>query len=124
MDRDPVSAFVDAIKRGDVRQLARLMTEDHRFIDSMRNVVVGRTAMMAGWASYFEMFQGYRLTVDRRFDEGDHVALFGHTEAIHAASGREVRMRAAWLALVKNGLIAEWCVFADNEPASAAMEGR
>jgi ketosteroid isomerase-like protein len=123
VNHDPVSAFVDAINRGDIRQLAALMTEDHRFIDSMGQVV-GRAVMMAGWTTYFEMFPGYRITVDRRFDAGDRVALFGHTRATHAATGREVRMRAAWLALVKNGLVAEWCVFADNEPARAAMEGR
>ena len=115
---------MDAINRGDVRQLATLMTEDHRFIDSMGNEVVGRTVMTAGWASYFELFPGYRITVDRRFDAGDRVALFGHIRATHAATGREVRMRAAWLTLVRNGLVAEWCVFADNEPARAAMEGR
>ena len=124
MDRDPVSAFVEAINRGDVRQLALLMTEDHLFIDSVGNEVSGRATMMAGWARYFEAFRGYRLTVDLRFDHRDHVVLFGHTHAIHAASGREVRTRAACLALIKNGLIAEWCVFADNEPARAAMEGR
>ncbi len=124
MNRDPVSAFVDAINDANVRRLAALMTEDHRFIDSLGNEVVGRAAMTAGWATYLELFPGSRITVDRRFDAEDGVALFGHTHAIHAASGREVRIRAAWLARVREDRIAEWCVFADNEPARAAMEGR
>ena len=124
MNHDAVSAFVDAINRGDFRQLATLMTEDHRFVDSMGNEVVGQAVMVAGWTTYFELLPGYRITVDWRFDAGDRVALFGHTRATHAATGREVRMRAAWLALVRNALVAEWCVFADNEPARAAMEER
>lgn len=124
LNHDPVAAFVEAIKRGAVGELAALMSEDHRFIDSMGNKVVGRATMMGGWTTYLEMFPGFRNTVNRRFDAGNRVALFGHTHATHAASGRVVRMRAAWLILVRNAQVAEWCVFGENEPARAAIEGR
>ncbi len=33
-------------------------------------------------------------------------------------------MRAAWLAKVEDDKVAEWGVYADNEPARAAMRSR
>ena len=124
MNVDPVAAFVAAINAADLAALAALMPDDHRFVDSMGSEIVGREKMLAGWRGYFQMFPGYRITVEQRLEAGDRVGLFGRTVATHAASGREVKMRAAWLALVRDGLIAEWRVYADNEPARAAIEGR
>jgi len=43
--------FVERINAADVAGLAALMTEDHRFIDSLGNVVTGREAMKAGCPS-------------------------------------------------------------------------
>lgn len=124
MNPDPVAAFVSAINKRDPERLGKLMTDDHRFVDSMGNEVVGRAKMVAGWAAYFALFPDYEVFIDQRLADGDHVALFGRTRAVHAASGREVRMRAAWLAKVRGDQVAAWSVYADNEPARAAVEGR
>ena len=67
--------FVERINAGDVGGLAALMTEDHRFIDSLGNVVSGREAMKAGWGGLFQ--HGARLPTDcptvavRRPSRGD-----------------------------------------------------
>ena len=67
--------FVERINAGDVAGLATLMTEDHRFIDSLGNVVSGREAMKAGWGGLFQ--HGARLSTDcptvamRRTSRGD-----------------------------------------------------
>ena len=56
MDDSPLAvaqAFVQAINHQDVDSIAALMTPDHKFIDSLGNVVRGREAMRAGWAAYF-----------------------------------------------------------------------
>ena len=41
-------AFVRAINRQNVEDLANLMTADHRFIDSLGNLVAGRDKMRVG----------------------------------------------------------------------------
>ncbi len=124
MKPDPVAAFVSAINQRNPQRLGELMTDNHRFVDSMGGEVVGRAKTVAGWTAYFALFPDYEVFVDQRFADGDSVALFGRTRAVHSASGREVRMRAAWLAKVKGNQVAEWSVYADNEPARAALEGR
>ena len=44
-------AFVRAINRQDVEGLFALMAPEHRFVDSLGNVVEGREKMRAGWAT-------------------------------------------------------------------------
>ena len=48
-------SFVRAINRQDADAIAALMTEEHRFIDSLGTVVTGREAVRAGWRGYFRM---------------------------------------------------------------------
>ncbi len=124
MNLDPVAAFVSAINRRDPRLLGELMTDNHRFVDSMGDEVVGRARVVAGWTAYVALFPDYEVFVEERLADGDRVALFGRTRAVHSASGREVRMKAAWLAKVTGNQVSEWSVYADNEPTRAAIEGR
>jgi limonene-1,2-epoxide hydrolase len=119
-------AFVEAISRQDVEALAALMTLDHRFVDSLGNVVEGREKMRAGWAGYFKMIPDYRISIDECFCDGSIVILLGTAGGTYAA---EVVLdpRNKWstpVALrvnVSGGLIAEWRVYADNEPLRALM---
>ncbi len=87
MKPDPVAAFVRAINEKDPRRLGELMTDNHRFVDSMGGEVVGHAETLAGWAAYFALFPDYEILVDQRFTDGDSVALFGRTRAVHLASG-------------------------------------
>lgn len=59
--------FVRAIHRRDVEGLAGLMTEGHRFVDSLGNVVEGREKMRAGWAAYFRMVPDYSIVVEESY---------------------------------------------------------
>jgi uncharacterized protein (TIGR02246 family) len=116
-----VEAFVRAINRQDVEALAELMTEEHRFVDSLGAVVQGREAMRAGWKGYFSMVPDYSIAVDETFCDGPIVVLLGTAQGTYAGGGRitaENRWKTpvALRASVEDGKVSEWRVYADNEP--------
>jgi len=119
-------AFVAAINRQDVDELAVLMTPEHKFVDSLGNVVEGREKMRSGWASYFKMIPDYRIVVDECFNQGPVVVLLGIAGGTYAA-GDELNPHNRWStpvalrAIVIGDLIAEWRVYADNEPLRQQM---
>jgi ketosteroid isomerase-like protein len=118
---ETVLQFMERINRRDVDKLAELMTEDHVFIDSLGNSVRGRETMRAGWRGYFALCPDYWVSHEEVFQNGNTVALFGSAGGTIAASGElppenKWRASAAWLAVVENGLVKEWRVYADNKP--------
>jgi uncharacterized protein (TIGR02246 family) len=121
-----VTQFVDAINARDVAALAALMTPDHRFIDSLGTVIRGREAMADGWRQYFAMVPDYHIAVARAFVDGAEVVLMGSAGGTYSRHG-EVdpsnawRTPAAWHAVVRDSLVAEWQVFADNDPIRKLM---
>jgi uncharacterized protein (TIGR02246 family) len=123
---DVARAFVAAINAHDVDRLAALMTDDHRFTDSLGNIVSGREAMQAGWAGYFGMVPDYRLEPREWFTDGPLVVMLGTAGGTYAPDGVRAPERAwstpaACRALVRRGQVAEWQVFADNEPIRERM---
>lgn len=125
--RETVEAFVAAINSGDCRRVAELMSEDHVFVDSLGKRVEGRAWMSEGWRSYFALFPDYRLSVERMLVEGEEALLHGRASAtLHrdgaAVSGGRWEIPAAWRAVVRDGRIASWQVFADNKPVYALLE--
>ena len=106
--------FVDAINCHDVAALAALLAEDHVFVDSLGNRVQGRSAMQAGWRGYFGMCPDYWLKPDTVLVDDETVLAAG--EAGGTIDGVMWRIPAAWKAVVRDGKIAEWRVFADNKP--------
>ncbi len=121
--------FVATINDHDVEGLASLMTSDHRFIDSLGTVVEGRDAMREGWTFYFSMVPDYHIDISHSF-----VAEDGKAEAIlvGVASGSfwsngikrldsSWSMPAAVRATIRDGKVAEWQVYADNEPIREQM---
>jgi uncharacterized protein (TIGR02246 family) len=120
-------AFVRAINRHQVDDLASLMTEEHCFIDSLGNTVQGRQKMQAGWTAYFLMVPDYSIAVDETYSDGPSVVMLGAAEGTYAPDGKltpENRWKtpAAFRALVEHGKVAEWRVYADNEPIRERMK--
>jgi uncharacterized protein (TIGR02246 family) len=118
--------FVRAINRQDVDAMAALMSDEHRFIDSLGNVVTGRTAMRTGWAGYFRMVPDYTIAVEEIYSDGPAVILLGTAQGTYAAGGvlkpeNRWSTPVALRAFVEEGKIAEWCVYADNEPIRKLM---
>jgi uncharacterized protein (TIGR02246 family) len=119
-------AFLRAINRKDVDQLVNLMAPDHRFVDSLGNVVAGCEKMRAGWAAYFKMVPDYSIAIEECFCDGPVVLLVGVAEGTYAPGGiiqpeNRWKTPVALRAQVEDGLVAEWRVYADNEPIREQM---
>jgi ketosteroid isomerase-like protein len=120
--------FVDRINRGDVDGLAGLMTDDHRFIDSMGAEIRGRETMRLGWVEYLRMVPDYRIDVLQTLVEEDVIVLLGTAGGTCSRTGGPPthgawQTPAAWRALIRDGLVAEWQVYADNEPIRRQLSG-
>jgi len=118
---ETVLLFLDRINQRDVDKLAELMTEDHVFIDSLGQAVRGREKMRAGWRGYYAFCPDYWVSHEEILQNGSLVAVFGSAGGTVTAQGRlpaenKWRISAAWLAVVENGLVKEWRVYADNKP--------
>lgn len=114
-------AFAEAISRRNLGELLALMTDDHAMIDSLGNRLAGRDRLKAGWEGYFRMVPDYAITVEETFSQGPVVLLFGTAHGTYAVGGALLTENrwttpAAWRVLVRDGRVAEWRVYADNEP--------
>jgi ketosteroid isomerase-like protein len=124
--RKVAKTFVERINAGDVAGLAALMTEDHRFVDSLGNSVAGREAMRQGWVGYFGMVPDYRLVMDDWFCEGSFVVMLGTASGTYSPDG-SLNPENRWTtptairAVIRENQVAEWRVYADNEPIRQLM---
>ncbi len=114
-------SFVRAINIRDVDAICSLMTPEHRFIDSLGNVVEGREKMRAAWAGYFGIVPDYSIAVDETHCAGSVVVMLGEARGTYAPGGKLApenhwKTPAAFRARIEAGKVAEWRVYADNEP--------
>jgi uncharacterized protein (TIGR02246 family) len=113
--------FVRAINRQDADALATTMTEEHRFIDSLGTATEGREAMRKAWGAYFRMVPDYSIAVEETLADGPVVVMLGVAQGTYSPDGK-LRPENRWetpialRALVEEGKVAEWRVYADNEP--------
>jgi ketosteroid isomerase-like protein len=143
----PLDVAMDFIKRinvGDINGLCELMTEGHIFQDALGKRFIGRETMRQGWTQYFKMVSDYRVHADEFFQTDGRVAIFGtasgryvgrHGSGTKAGNGAATHtsvetsigpngfweVPAAWHAVVQDGKIAEWRVYADNQPLRKLM---
>jgi ketosteroid isomerase-like protein len=114
-------AFVRAINRQDAEQVAALMSPTHRFIDSLGNLVEGRDKMRENWAAYFRMVPDYTVAIEEIYPSDPVVIMIGVAQGTYSRDGK-LNPKNRWQtpvairALVEEGLVAEWRVYADNEP--------
>lgn len=118
--------FIDRVNAGDVNGMVDLVTDDHRFVDAGGRVTTGRDAVRETWHKYFAMVPDYRVEVQDVFTSGAVVALIGTASGTYSRDG-SLRPEDAWStpaafrAHVAAGLVAEWRVYADNEPLRKRM---
>ena len=147
----PLEVAMDFIKRinaGDINSLCELMTDNHIFQDALGKRFMGRETMRQGWTQYFKMVADYQVHADEFFTTDERVAIFGtasgryvgpHILSAKAGNGAPAQhadsqsvdsalgpngfweVPAAWRAVVQNGKIAEWRVYADNQPLRKLM---
>lgn len=114
---DILQAFIARINAHDVDGLGELMSDDHTFIDAHGNEVRGKEKMIAGWRGYFEWFPDYYIEVTDVFEDSEPtVAMFGFAGGSFKGKQSESwRLPAAWKAMVKDGRVTLWQVFADTK---------
>ena len=140
--------FIKRINAGDVNALCELMTEGHIFQDALGKRFIGRETMRQGWTMYFKLVADYQVHADEFFQTNERVAIFGAASGryvgpqgpitksgngapaqhsgehgVESAIGPNGfwEVPAAWLAAVQDGKIAEWRVYADNQPLRKLM---
>jgi uncharacterized protein (TIGR02246 family) len=121
-----VLAFLERINAGDVDGVCALMTEDHVFVDALGQRVEGRERMRAAWKGYYAMIADYKVSHEEVLQKGPLVAVFGTARGTFAPRGEKKKenvweIPAAWLAVVREGRVAQWRVYADNQPVRKLM---
>ena len=130
--REPLEVAMDFIRRineGDVDALCELMTSEHIFQDALGKRFIGREKMREGWRSYFKTVTQYQVHADEFFQTGERLAIFGTASGVCAGSSGAAaenfwEVPAAWRAVIHDGLVAEWRVYADNQPLRKLMGDR
>jgi ketosteroid isomerase-like protein len=125
MSMKPVETFAQfaaAINNHDAKAIAALMTADHVFVDGLGNRVQGATAMEAGWSGYFAMCPDYQIRSEHVLAEDGVVLAVG--EAGGTIDGVAWRTPTAWKAVIRDGRVAEFRVFADNKPVYEILAKR
>jgi ketosteroid isomerase-like protein len=129
MSSDPVDVVLDFERRINSRNstaIAGLLTPDSVFVDSLGTRVQGVEKLRAAWEGYFRMVPDYNISHEEIFRHGDAVAMFGSARGTFSHDGTIQEQNswtttAAWRAVVRDGKIALWQVFADNEPIRVIM---
>jgi ketosteroid isomerase-like protein len=115
-NKETIQAFIERINAHDVQALGELMSDDHRFIDAHGNELAGKQKMIAGWRGYFELFPDYSIEVNEIFEQGDTLGMFGFAGgSFKRKPDASWRLPAAWKAIVKDGRVILWQVFADTK---------
>lgn len=112
--KEILERWLASINNHDVAALTGLMAEDFLFVDSLGNQVRGAKSMESGWRGYFAFCPDYWVREDVMLSEGDTALLTG--EAGGTLDGQTWRVPAAWRAVIRDGHLVEWRVFADNKP--------
>ena len=117
-------SLVEAINSNDPGQLAKLMTEDHTFIDSDGSEHAGRDEMHRGWKQYFSMVPDLQIHVNEALFRDNTVALFGVAEGTFDQGGdlkaeNHWVVPAAWRVVTENGKVAVWQLYVNPEPMVA-----
>jgi ketosteroid isomerase-like protein len=120
-NQELVRVFIDCINARDVEALSVLMSDDHTFIDAHGNELRGKEKLVAGWRAYFEWFPDYKIEINEIFsgkisERGQHFGLFGFAGGSFKGNPQAAwNLPAAWKALVRDGKVVLWQVFADTK---------
>ena len=112
--RDPkltVLQFNECITNHDVESLSRLMTDNHKFIDSAGNIVESKENIVKAWIEFFAMFPDYKNTFHMVKSEDNLVIIVGYAYWSEENKYDE----AIWTAKIENDLVAEWCIYYDTK---------
>jgi ketosteroid isomerase-like protein len=113
--------FVNEINRHDVEAIGALLAHDHVLVDPLGHELRGPERAREAWAALFAKFPEYRISIEDTLEAGPVVGLIGSvsgslpTDPTAPASHRW-RLPAAWKAVVRDGRIERWQMYADQDP--------
>jgi len=128
-EKEPVAVVLDFMERinsGNVDSICAALTTDHIFVDALGAKFVSRETMRTAWTYYYKIIPDYKVSHEELFAKGDIVAVFGTARGTFSDDGKLKKenfweIPAAWKAVVRDGLVAYWQVFADNRPVRKLM---
>jgi ketosteroid isomerase-like protein len=104
-------AFNEAINRRDLDSLARLMTDDHTFIDSDDTVLAGKEQVLRAWEGFFAAFPDYRNDWAEVTPIGGMVIALGRSVC---STEQALDGPAIWAARVADAKVSEWRIYEDT----------
>jgi len=75
--------------------------------------MTGKEKTKAGWTSYFEFFPHYHIEIKQILCEGNLAVAYGYAGA--GNGDKAWKIPAAWRAIIKDGKIKLWQVYADTK---------
>jgi len=119
MNTNIVLDFVEAINNADVDKIYNLMTDNHLFIDSQDNRVIGKENMKQPWIGYFALFPDYKIEINEILEKDSLICALGYASGTYKNLKNENnsnywRIPIALTATVKDNQIKVWQVYADN----------
>lgn len=124
-----LTAFVEAVNSRNVEAMAKWLTKDHLFADSLGQTMWGAGGVKPAWSKYFSMVPDYEILIGEIFEKPDRMVVLGTAKGTYAPDGKLLARNrwqtpAAWKVVFHNGRIQEWHVFADNEPVRQIIRDR
>ena len=121
-----VIRFITAINSHNIDLLSELMSDDHKFTDSLGSIYRGKELMTRGWINYLKMFPDYKIDIDEIYNVENKIMFTGKARGTYGGD-KSIKenyweINAAWRALVINNKIKEWQVFGDNKPVYEIIE--
>jgi ketosteroid isomerase-like protein len=119
MNTKVITDFIDAINASDVDSILGLISEDHVFIDSQENKTMGLDTLRQAWTGYFVLFPDYKIEINEILKKGSLVCVLGYASGTYKnmknkENSNYWRIPAAWTAVIKDGKVKQWQVYADN----------
>jgi ketosteroid isomerase-like protein len=126
MKKQIVTDFIDAINSGNPERLYSLLSDDHQFIDSLDNRITGREIIRQAWIQYYEFFPDYSIEVNEIIEKDPLICILGYASGTYknrknSSNSNYWRVPAAWTAIVAEGQVKQWQVYADNTRALAIV---
>jgi len=121
-----VIRFITAINSHNINSISEMMSDDHKFIDSLGSIYRGKELMTRGWSNYLQLFPDYKIDIDEIYCDGDKIMFTGKAGGTYGTDKtikeNHWEINAAWRALIVNDKIKEWQVFGDNKPVYEIIE--
>ena len=121
-----VTAFFDALNRGDVDHVVNAYTDDGA-VQTMGNTLIsgtfGKQEIAASTSGIFDVFpQGIRFYIDSMVAEGDSVAVEAHSEGEHV-SGQRYSNEYHFLFKMRDGKLLRLKEYMDTERVTDILCG-